>query len=115
MKKVLTCLTILLSIFLVSCKKDTTTGSTTPPTTLDFSAVDTLLTDSVPSAFGGNCYAIINVNGQTAYSRGFGGYTDTTRKLIASCTKWLSAAVLMSFVDDGSIQLSDSIGKFLPI
>jgi len=116
MKKALTGLIILLCIFLVSCKKDSSTSSpTTPPTTLDFSAVDTLLVDSVPSAFNGNCYALIHINGQPAYSRGFGGYTDTTRKLIASCTKWLSGAVLMSFVDDGSLKLSDSIGKYLPI
>ncbi len=34
---------------------------------------------------------------------------------IASCSKWLSAALIMTFIDDGSLKLNDTIGKFLPI
>lgn len=42
-------------------------------------------------------------------------FTFTTRERIASCSKWLSAALVMTFVDEGKLQLDDSIGKFLPI
>ncbi|MGH2645932.1 MAG: serine hydrolase domain-containing protein [Ginsengibacter sp.] len=42
-------------------------------------------------------------------------YTFTTRQPIASCSKWLSAALVMTFVDEGKLSLDDSIGKFLPI
>ncbi|PUZ25856.1 serine hydrolase [Chitinophaga parva] len=41
-------------------------------------------------------------------------YTEMTRQPIASCSKWLSAALVMTFIDDGKIQLTDTVGKFLP-
>lgn len=42
-------------------------------------------------------------------------YTPSTKQPIASCSKWLSAALVMSFVDEGKLSLSDSVGKFLPV
>ena len=42
-------------------------------------------------------------------------YDFTTRTAIASCSKWLSAALVMTFVDEGKLSLNDTIGKFLPM
>jgi len=42
-------------------------------------------------------------------------FTFTTREPIASCSKWLSAALIMTFVDDGKLNLEDTVGKFLPV
>lgn len=42
-------------------------------------------------------------------------FTITTRERIASCSKWLSAAMMMTFVDEGKISLDDTIGTFLPV
>jgi CubicO group peptidase (beta-lactamase class C family) len=42
-------------------------------------------------------------------------YTTTTRERVASCSKWLSAAVVMTFVDEGKLSLNDTIGKYLPV
>jgi CubicO group peptidase (beta-lactamase class C family) len=42
-------------------------------------------------------------------------FTITTRERIASCSKWLSAALVMTFVDEGKLSLEDSVGKFLPV
>jgi CubicO group peptidase (beta-lactamase class C family) len=42
-------------------------------------------------------------------------YTTTTRERIASCSKWLTAALAMTYVDEGKFRLSDSVGKYLPI
>jgi len=42
-------------------------------------------------------------------------FTATTRQPIASCSKWLSAALVMRFVDDGTLKLADKVGKFLPV
>lgn len=41
--------------------------------------------------------------------------TENTKINIASCSKWLSAALVMTFVDEGKLALKDSIGKYLPI
>jgi CubicO group peptidase (beta-lactamase class C family) len=42
-------------------------------------------------------------------------FTISTKERIASCSKWLSAAMVMTFVDEGKLSLDDSIGKFLPV
>lgn len=44
-----------------------------------------------------------------------GDYTANTRQQIASCSKWLSAALVMTFVDEGKLKLTDTVGRFLPI
>ncbi len=42
-------------------------------------------------------------------------FTLSTQQMIASCSKWLSAALVMTFVDEGKLSLNDTIGKFLPV
>lgn len=42
-------------------------------------------------------------------------YTTTTRERIASSSKWLTAALLMTYVDENKVRLTDSVGKFLPV
>ncbi len=43
-----------------------------------------------------------------------GDITATTRLPVASCSKWLSAALVMTFVDEGRLRLSDTVGQWLP-
>jgi CubicO group peptidase (beta-lactamase class C family) len=42
-------------------------------------------------------------------------YTSSTKQPVASCSKWFSAALVMSFVDEGKLKLTDTVGKFLPL
>lgn len=42
-------------------------------------------------------------------------YTPTSRVAIASCSKWYSAALIMTFIDEGKLKLTDTVGKFLPV
>lgn len=42
-------------------------------------------------------------------------YDENTKQRIASCSKWLTAALVMTFVDEGRLSLTDSIGKYLPV
>jgi CubicO group peptidase (beta-lactamase class C family) len=42
-------------------------------------------------------------------------YSPSIRQPIASCSKWLSAALVMTFVDEGKLKLSDTVGKYLPL
>jgi CubicO group peptidase (beta-lactamase class C family) len=42
-------------------------------------------------------------------------FNTTTKERIASCSKWLSAALVMTFIDEGKLHLTDTIGKFLPV
>jgi CubicO group peptidase (beta-lactamase class C family) len=42
-------------------------------------------------------------------------YGPDTRQPIASCSKWLSAALVMTFIDEGRLKLSDTVGQYLPV
>ncbi len=42
-------------------------------------------------------------------------FTVDTKQRIASCSKWLTAALAMTFVDERNLNLEDTIGKFLPV
>ena len=48
------------------------------------------------------------------YEQSFGTFTPTTVVAIASATKTLSAAVLMSLVDSNVLSLDDRVGQYLP-
>jgi CubicO group peptidase (beta-lactamase class C family) len=98
-----------------SCRKNSNPAPVPVITPSPFSVIDKVLHDSVPVRFGGKCYALICVNGKTVYSNSYGGYRDSTVEKIASCSKWLSGAVLMSLVDEGKLALTDTVGKFLPV
>jgi CubicO group peptidase (beta-lactamase class C family) len=113
MKKFLHChiLYCFTAVLLAGCTKSEST--TIIPK--EYNDIDKVLTDAVNNQFGGKCYAVIQVDGKSVYAKGFGGYESNTRQLIASCSKWLSAAVVMSLVDEGKFKLTDTVGKFLPI
>lgn len=42
-------------------------------------------------------------------------YTEHTKIQIASCSKWLSAALVMTFIDEGKLSLNDTVGKWYPV
>jgi CubicO group peptidase (beta-lactamase class C family) len=42
-------------------------------------------------------------------------FTPTTKIPVASCSKWFSAALVMTFVDEGKLKLDDTVGKYLPM
>ena len=48
------------------------------------------------------------------YKKEAGDFTAKTVAPIASCSKWLTAALVMQFVDEGKLSLDDKIGKWLP-
>ena len=51
----------------------------------------------------------------TEYRKTFyGSYTNETVIPIASASKWLTAATMMSLVDDRKVSLDDPVSKFLP-
>jgi CubicO group peptidase (beta-lactamase class C family) len=65
------------------------------------------------SILGRSCVSI-EQHGTNVYSQCFGSLADTDVLPIASATKTLSAAVLMTLVDDGLLALDDRVGQYLP-
>ncbi|MEI9810614.1 MAG: serine hydrolase domain-containing protein [Bacteroidota bacterium] len=48
------------------------------------------------------------------YKKELGDFNSKTVAPIASCSKWLTAALLMQFVDEGKLSLDDKITRWLP-
>jgi CubicO group peptidase (beta-lactamase class C family) len=53
-------------------------------------------------------------NDTLVYKKEFGEFNSKTQAPIASCCKWLTAALVMTFVDEGKLSLDDKITKWLP-
>ena len=66
------------------------------------------------SPFSGSSCISIEQGGTTVYAQCFGTLGSTDVLPIASATKTLSAAVLLSLVDDGTLTLDDPVGQYLP-
>lgn len=104
----------------------------------DFTKVDKWL-ESNAGDMGGRVVLVVYKDGKTIYTQSVNNmsrrqkigtkviarrkgsetnlddFTTTTRQPIASCSKWLSAALVMTFVDEGKLNLNDTVGKYLPV
>ncbi|MGG7662086.1 serine hydrolase domain-containing protein [Dyadobacter sp. BHUBP1] len=110
MKNVFRFLTACTLLF-CSCHTDQVSPETPPA--YNFDTVDKFL-EAHLADYNDQVIVLVSQNGKLIYKKGF-GLDEHTSKPIASATKWLSAAVILSLVDEGKLSLSDSIGKFLPI
>lgn len=104
----------------------------------NFTKVDQWLTDNT-AAMGGRTFLVIYKDGHIVHAYGVNGmsrrqkfgnrymakragkeadlgdFTADTRQPVASCSKWLSAALVMTFVDEGKLSLTDTVGTYLPV
>lgn len=106
----------------------------------NFSKLDNWLKENLTEA-GGRAVLVIYKNGKIVYNKAENGlsprqkmlgkfiarrqgknagemmqdFTFTSRQPIASCSKWLSAALVMTFVDEKKLNLEDTVGKYLPV
>jgi CubicO group peptidase (beta-lactamase class C family) len=79
----------------------------------DFSPVDKYLEENA-AVYDNSVVVLASQHGQLIYKKEIGLHADDKR-VIASASKWLSGAVILSLVDDGKLSLTDTVGKFLPI
>lgn len=104
--------TILL-LFAVLATFSCTNNPVDPDVVYDFSTVDNFIV-SKAADYNNQVVVMVSKNGKLIYYGGF-GLDSTSVKPIASASKWLSAAVIMSLVDEKKLSLDDTVGKFLPI
>jgi CubicO group peptidase (beta-lactamase class C family) len=82
------------------------------PANAGFQAVDTAMQRRVRGQGGG---VAVVVHDQTIlFRRSYRGLRATTVIPIASASKWLTAATLMTLVDEGRLRLDDPVSRFLP-
>jgi CubicO group peptidase (beta-lactamase class C family) len=80
----------------------------------DFGPITTSLKKAVEDApLDGACLLVVQ-DDKTVYEQCFGKYKPDTIVAIASSSKWLSAATIMTLVDEEKLKLDDPVSKFLP-
>ncbi len=72
------------------------------------------LLESKKEDFKGHVIMVIKQKDSTLYQHQIGLAKLDTKIPVASASKWLSAAVILTLVDQGLLSLDDSIGKYLP-
>ena len=80
----------------------------------DFNQLDALLQKN-QKLLGNDLVALVYKDGKIIHTKELGEFNAKTPAPIASCSKWLTAALVMMFVDEGKLKLDDPVGKYLPI
>jgi len=63
---------------------------------------------------GQDLVAMIWKGDSLVYKKEMGSFNSKTQAPIASCSKWLTAALVMQFVDEGKLSLDDKVAKYIP-
>lgn len=71
--------------------------------------------DNHSKELGGNVVALIYKDNKVIYEKKVGDFDKRSVIPIASCSKWLTAALVMELVDEGKISLDDKVSKYIPI
>ena len=86
--------------------------STLPPGTFD--AADDAMRQRISAAgLRGGVLRIMR-DGEVIHDLQVGAVDGSTPMSVASAAKWLTAATLMTFVDDGAVSLDDTVARWLP-
>jgi CubicO group peptidase (beta-lactamase class C family) len=80
----------------------------------NFSEVTALIENLVNTVPLDGASLMLIKDGEVIYEQYFGGYDANTRVPIASGSKWLSGATLMTLVDERKLDLDDPVSKYLP-
>lgn len=78
----------------------------------DFTNLDRLLERAAPQL--GGCALLLIKDDKVIYRKSFGRYAADKVVPIASASKWLSGALIMSLIDEGRLSLDDKVSKYLP-
>jgi len=78
----------------------------------DLTTIDNIL-ERAASRFGG-CALLLIKDDKVIYRKSFGRFEADRVVPIASASKWLSGALIMTLVDEGKISLDDKVSKYLP-
>ena len=80
----------------------------------DFTEIDRKF-EASRKELGGNAVMLIYKDGKIIYQKISGEFNAKSQAPIASCSKWLTAALIMTFVDQGKLSLDDKVSKYIPI
>jgi CubicO group peptidase (beta-lactamase class C family) len=80
----------------------------------DLSEVTALIQNAVDTVPLDGASLMLIKDGEVIYEQYFGSYNADTTVLIASASKWLAGATLMTLVDEKRLSLDDQVSQYLP-
>ncbi len=80
----------------------------------DFTEVDRKF-EASRKELGGNAVLLIYKDGKIIYQKVSGEFNAKSQAPIANASKWLTAALVMTFVDQGKLSLDDKVNKYIPL
>lgn len=81
----------------------------------DFTGVDSKVTQ-YQKQLGGNVVVLVSKDDKIIYQKAIGKeVTVTTQAPLYASSQWLTAALVMTFVQEGKLSLDDPVSKYLPI
>ena len=78
----------------------------------DFTTVDRILERAAPQL--GGCALLLIKDDKVVYRKSFGRHGADKVVPIASASKWLSGALIMTLIDDGKLSLDERVSKYIP-
>src|SRR5687767_15400736 len=94
-----------------------TPGQAAPKSTVsqapayDLTAIDNILERAAPRL--GGCALLLIKDDKVVYRKSFGRFGADKVVPVASASKWLSGALIMTLVDDGKLSLADTVSKYI--
>lgn len=79
----------------------------------NWTALDKKLEDN-QKLLGNNVVCMLWKGDSLVYKKEMGDFNSQTQAPIASCSKWLTAALVMQFADEGKLTLDDKVAKYIP-
>ena len=80
----------------------------------NFDAMDDYLKRN-QKAFGNHFSMVVYKDGKVVYQKDMGEFNAKTQAPVAAASNWITAALVMTFVDQQKIALDDPVGKYLPV
>ncbi|MBU6330263.1 MAG: beta-lactamase family protein [Acidobacteria bacterium] len=100
------------SVLLLGCSTATSTPDRAGEATL--AGVDAAIESRIATDGLDGAALLVVRDGRVLRDRGYGSYNADTVVPIASASKWLTAATMMTLVDEGRISLDDRVATYLP-
>ncbi len=79
----------------------------------DFSQVDAFVEQLMKEAPLAGAALCITQQGRTLHMRGYGAFEEHTRMAVASASKWVSAAVIATLIDEGVLHLDERASDYI--
>jgi len=81
---------------------------------LDTSAISSKLSQ-LKDKLGKDVAFVLYKDGKVAYKKEMGKYNIKTQEDIGASSQWLTAALVMTYVQEGKLSLDDKVSKYIPL